>query len=336
MSVFGEGPLTPNNAFFVRYHLSDIPLSIDPSTFTLTIEGKVRKPLKLTLDELKSKFKTSELVAVAQCVGNGRGLFNPRVGGGQWGNGAMGCAIWRGAKLSDLLDAAGVEDGARQAVFDGLDRPVLDKTPDFSKALDLGRARDGALVAWSMNGEDLPMLNGYPLRLVVPGWYATYWVKHLSRITVLDHEYDGFWMKTAYRAPDNDCACVEPGSIPAKTRPVSKMNVRSFVTNLESGARLKRGDGFELKGIAFDGGSGIREVAVSVDGGASWKPAELGEDLGPFAFRPWSARIAPPRGKATILARATARSGETQPMDPRWNPTGYMRNVVERVETVFK
>jgi hypothetical protein len=167
---------------------------------------------------------------------------------------------------------------------------------------------------------------------VLPGWYATYWVKHLSRITVLDHEFDGFWMKTAYRVPDNDCACVEPGASPKTTRPVSKMNVRSLVANVEPGARLRRGQSFELKGVAFDGGSGIREVSVSFDGGASWKPAELGEDLGVYAFRTWSARISPQRGKLSILTRAVSRSGETQPVEPRWNPSGYMRNVVERIE----
>ena len=159
-----------------------------------------------------------EIVAVNQCSGNSRGFFEPRVAGGQLANGAMGNARWKGVPLRAILDKAGVQAGARQATFDGLDGPVLPATPDFVKALDIDHARDGeVMVAYAMNGEDLPFLNGYPLRLIVPGYYGTYWVKHLNRIDVIDGVYDGFWMKTAYRIPDNACACVEPGKAPAAT-----------------------------------------------------------------------------------------------------------------------
>ncbi|MBM3575762.1 MAG: oxidase, partial [Alphaproteobacteria bacterium] len=179
--VFDEDVLTPNDAFFVRYHLADIPLSIDPENFTLNIKGRVDRPMSLSLQELKSKFEPIEIVAVNQCSGNSRGFFEPRVAGGQLANGAMGNARWKGVSLRALLDRAGVQAGAKDVTFGGLDGPVLPETPDFAKALDLDHARDGeVMVAYAMNGEDLPWLNGYPLRLIVPGFYGTYWVKHLN------------------------------------------------------------------------------------------------------------------------------------------------------------
>src|SRR5213595_1315880 len=170
-SVFNDGPITPNNAFFVRYHLADVPLDIDPDKFTLEIKGKVDRPLTLSLKDIR-KIPAVELVAVNQCSGNSRGFFNPRVAGGQLGNGAMGNARWKGVPLKTVLDRAGVAAGARQVVLDGLDKPVVAATPDFTKALDIDHARDGqVMLAWAMNGADLPWLNGYPLRVVVPGYY---------------------------------------------------------------------------------------------------------------------------------------------------------------------
>jgi DMSO/TMAO reductase YedYZ molybdopterin-dependent catalytic subunit len=175
-SVFNEGAITPNDAFFVRYLLSGVPYYLDPDTYSLEIKGKVDKPIKLSLPEIK-QFDAVELVAVNQCSGNSRGFLSPRVAGGQLGNGAMGNARWKGVPLKALLDKAGVQQGARQVTFDGLDEPVSDKTPDFVKALDIDHARDGeVMLAYAMNGQDLPVLNGFPLRLVVPGYYGTYWV----------------------------------------------------------------------------------------------------------------------------------------------------------------
>ncbi|MDR3401681.1 MAG: molybdopterin-dependent oxidoreductase [Chthoniobacter sp.] len=333
-SVFNEGIITPNDAFFVRYHLANIPQSIDPATFRLTIKGQVQTPLSLSLDALRHDFENVELVAVNQCSGNSRGFFQPRVGGGQLGNGAMGNAKWRGVRLKDVLGKAGVQAGAKQVVCNGLDGPVLPQTPDFVKALDLDHALDGeVMLAFEMNGEPLPMLNGFPLRLVVPGFYGTYWVKHLSELTVVPDVLDNFWMSTAYRIPNTPGACIEPGTTTKNTVPINRFNVRSFITSHADGAKVAARQPVQIRGIAFDGGSGIREVLFSHDGGKSWQSAELGQDLGRYSFREWKSTYAPDQpGMEEWKCRAINRLGESQPMEPLWNPSGYMRNVVETVK----
>lgn len=330
--VFDEGVITPNDAFFVRYHLADIPLAVDPDTFTLEVKGKVDRPLKLSLADLKAMPQV-ELVAVNQCSGNGRGFFEPRVAGGQAGNGLMGNARWTGVSLKSVLDLAGVQPGAKQSTFNGLDEPVLEATPDFIKALEIDHARDGeVMLAYAMNGADLPMLNGYPLRLVVPGCYGTYWVKHLNEITVIDTVFDGFWMKSAYRIPANACACVEPGAKVAASTPIGRFNVRSFITNLRDGAMVKAGAPTPVRGVAFDGGYGVSDVLVSPDGGATWAGAQLGADLGKYSFREFRASVSLPAGDHVLKARAINRIGQSQPDAALWNPAGYMRNVVESVK----
>jgi sulfite dehydrogenase (cytochrome) subunit A len=333
-SVFKEGVITPNDAFFVRYHLAGIPLSIDPEAFRLEVKGLVQTPLTLSLADLHAQFEPVELVAVNQCSGNSRGFFQPRVGGGQSGNGAMGNARWKGVRLKDVLAKAGVQAGAKQVAANGLDKPVLEKTPDFVKALDLDHATDGeVMLAFEMNGEPLPMLNGFPLRLVVPGYYGTYWVKHVNELTVLAETLDNFWMSTAYRIPDTPGACVEPGTAPKSTVPIGRFNVRSFITSHADGDHVAQGRPLALKGIAFDGGSGIREVLLSSDGGRSWSETKLGDDLGRYSFREWHTQVTLPNpGPCELKCRAVNRLGETQPLEPLWNPAGYMRNVVETVK----
>jgi DMSO/TMAO reductase YedYZ molybdopterin-dependent catalytic subunit len=329
--VFREGVLTPNDAFFVRYHLSNLPSRIDPGAFRLSIGGHVGSPLSLSLVELRRDFPVEEIVAVNQCSGNSRGFFEPRIGGGQLGNGAMGNARWTGVPLKALLDRAGVREAARQVTFNGLDNPPAPSIPDYVKALDIDHARDGeVLVAFAMNGEDLPFLNGYPLRLVVPGYYGTYWIKHLNEINVVDAAFDGYWMKTAYRIPDNDCACVPAGGRPESTRPIGRLNVRSFVTSHRGNQQVPAGT-VELRGIAFSGGQGIARALVSADGGASWQAARLGEDLGRYSFREWRLGLSLQKGRRAIKVRAFAPNGDTQPLEALWQPAGYMRNVVETV-----
>lgn len=331
-TIFDENIITPNDAFFVRYHLADIPLEIDPDQYRIEIGGRVDKLLSLSLQDLKTGFDPIEFVAVNQCSGNSRGFFEPRVAGGQLGNGAMGNARWKGVPLKALLDRAGVQKGAVQVSFDGLDGPVIPDTPDFVKALELDHARDGeVMVAYGMNGQDLPWLNGFPVRLVVPGFYGTYWVKHLAKITVHEAPYDGFWMRSAYRIPNNDCICVGPGKPMEATRPIGRFNVRSFVTSLADGARVQAGLQTMLRGIAFDGGYGIADVSVSTDGGKGWTSARLGDDLGKYSFRAWTLPVMLAKGSHEIQVRALNRIGQSQPTKPLWNPAGYMRNVIETV-----
>jgi len=334
--VFNHGAITPNDAFFVRYHLANIPLSIDPDSYRLSVKGSVGSELSLSLADLKALGSPVEVVAVNQCSGNSRGFSSPRVFGAQLSNGAMGNARWVGVPLKTVLAKAGINAGAHQVVFNGLDTPVLPATSDFRKSLDIEHALHGdALLAWSMNGEDIPLLNGFPLKLIVPGYFGTYWVKHLSEIEVIEApEYtghDAFFMATAYRLPDNDCLCVAPGSAAAKTKPIAQLPVRSFITSVANGGVLPAKHGVELKGIAFDGGAGIDLVELSIDGGRSWRAARLGRDLGRYSFREWSLAVslAGQKGAATLMVRATNRSGETQPDQATWNPAGYRRHVVE-------
>jgi DMSO/TMAO reductase YedYZ molybdopterin-dependent catalytic subunit len=330
--VFNEGVITPNDAFFVRYHNAGIPTTVDADKHVIRIGGNaVGKPFDLTMADLRTGFKPVEIVAVNQCSGNSRGLFSPRVMGGQLANGAMGNARWVGVPLKQVLARAELKDSARQVTFDGLDRAVFGGG-DFVKALDMNHALDGeVMLAYRMNGADIPLLNGYPVKLVVPGYYGTYWVKHLSEIQVIDHVYQGFWMNPAYRIPDNPCACVEPGTAPAATVPIGRFNVRSFITSLADGAQVRAGQPTSVRGIAFDGGQGIREVAYSVDGGQTWREAMLGDDLGRYSFREFTFGFTPEKGKYDLRVRAWNRSGQSQPLEALWQPAGYMRNVVEKV-----
>lgn len=332
-SVFNDGIITPNDLFFVRYHNAAIPTSIDADKHVIKIGGNAAgKSFELTMAQLRTEFKPVELLAVNQCSGNSRALFNPRVTGGQLTNGAMGNARWVGVPLKDVLARAEVKNSARQVTFNGLDTGVMGGG-DFVKSLDVNHAMDGeVMLAYRMNGADIPMLNGYPVKLVVPGYYGTYWVKHLSEIEVIDHTFEGFWMKPAYRVPDNDCACVEPGTAPAATRPIGRFTVRSFITSVQDGARLTAGQPIVVRGIAFDGGQGIREVAYSTDGGQSWRGAKLGADMGRYSFREFTFGFTPEKGSYDLRVRAWNRSGQSQPMEALWQPAGYMRNVVESVK----
>ncbi len=331
--IFNEDVFTPNDAFFVRWHLANIPTSIDLQTFRLNIRGRVKQSLSFSLKDLQEQFEPIEVAAVCQCAGNSRGFSEPRVAGGQWGHGAMGNAIWKGVRLRDLLEKAAIEKDAQHIRFDGFDRPVADGTPDFLKSLSLDDATTGnVLVAYAMNGEPLPFLNGFPLRLVVPGWYATYWVKMLNDIEVLNQEDHNFWMDPAYRIPDNACGCVEPGEKAKHKIPISTMKVRSFITNMADGATIDIGTKILVKGIAFDQGYGIDQVLFSSDGGQHWKAAKLGKDYGDFSFRQWEIAVSLKPGQPYQLqSLAINRIGESQQLHPKWNPHGYLRNAVETI-----
>src|SRR5438552_7150667 len=272
---------TPNQAFFVRWHVAGVPTHVDTGVFRLQIDGHVQRSLSLSLDDLRRRFEPVSVIAIAQCSGNSRSLFEPRVAGGQWRHGAMGNALWTGVRLRDLLDAAGIRAGAIDVSFDGLDESPLASIPDVVKSLAVDHAREAdVMVAYEMNGEPLPMLNGFPLRLVVPGWYATYWIKALSRVTVLDRAFEGYWIAKAYRIPNNPEGAETPDHLAADTVPINRFTVRSVFVRPEPNEQVAMGGYYEVEGVAFDYGVGIRRVKISFVYAAPWYDASLDPELG--------------------------------------------------------
>lgn len=331
MSVFDENDFTPNDRFFVRWHYADIPTSVDVEHFRLHVTGAVRQPVSFSLQDL-IRMPRVELAAVNQCAGNSRALFDPRVPGAQWTNGAMGNARWTGVRLRDVLDRAGVAPKAVAVRMSGLDRPPGD-APWFAKSLAIDHARDGeVMIAFAMNGQQLPMLNGFPIRVVVPGWFSTYWVKALDKLEVLAEADDGYWMAKAYQIPATRDGHVVPGIVDFPKVPISVMPPRSFFTNLADGAKVKASEHFLARGIAFGGDAGVARVELSIDRGRHWHPAQLGDDHGKYSFRRWTLPIVPPPpGHYRLAVRCTNTRGETQMATPIWNPGGYQRSSIEAI-----
>jgi DMSO/TMAO reductase YedYZ molybdopterin-dependent catalytic subunit len=329
---FFREPITPNNAFFVRYHLASIP-HVDAKTWRLKVGGDAAKQsFELSLDQLRKDFHAAEVVAVCQCSGNRRGMFVPHVQGVEWGVGAMGNARWTGVRLRDVLQKAGLADNAVEIAFDGADGPAMPATPDFVKSLPVDRAMDeNTLIAFEMNGKPLPHLNGFPARLIVPGWTGTYWIKHITSVEARTKPFDGFWMKSAYRIPAG-LFTVDPFKTQEtpQNQPITDMVVNSLVTSIFDGQRVKRGQMVEVAGVAWDGGRGIRDVEVSVDDGRSWYLALLGKDYGRYSFRSFSYKFRV--GEAPIVrVRAYNTRGDTQVEKLIANPAGYHHNVIPRI-----
>jgi sulfite dehydrogenase len=334
LSYFKE-LITPNEALFVRWHITPIPTSVDLAEWRLGIGGNIEKELQLSMDDLK-KFEKVAYTAVIQCAGNGRSFFEPRVPGGQWKNGSMGNVTWGGARLKDVLNAAGLKAGSVDVSFNGLDIGTLPSVPDFVKSLPVDKAlEEDILIAYEMNGKPLSMLNGFPARLIVPGWYASYWVKALSDISVNAKAFEGFWMNTAYRIPDTACGCVPPGAKPSRTVPINRMTTRSLIITPVEGEKLKANRPVTIMGVAMSGGYAIKDVIVSTDKGRTWLQADLGKDLGKYSWiqftLPWKPAKA---GTYTLMARATNSIGESQPAEGLWNPSGYLWNKVEPLTVV--
>jgi DMSO/TMAO reductase YedYZ molybdopterin-dependent catalytic subunit len=325
-------PITPNDQFFVRYHLSDIP-EVDAQTYKIEVGGEgANGQAKLTLEDLK-KMPAFEVVAVNQCSGNRRGLFIPHVPGVEWGYGAMGCARWKGVRLRDVLDLVKLKPEAIEIAFKGADGPAYDKTPDFIKSLPVWKAVDeSTLIAYEMNGAPLPHFNGFPARLVVPGWTGTYWMKHLISITALTKAQGGFWMKPAYRIPAGKFPMVARfvSQEDATSMPITEMVVNSLITSNRDGSMVKAGK-ITVSGLAWDGGYGIRAVQISTDRGKTWSSARLGADLGRYAFRFWSFELNAKRGKNTVTANAINTIGQTQTSALIFNPAGYHNNVMQNI-----
>jgi sulfite dehydrogenase (cytochrome) subunit A len=326
---------TANDAFFVRYHLAHIP-EVDSRTWRLRAGGEsAARTQEWSLDDLKRSFERVSVAAINQCSGNRRGLFTPRVPGVQWEDGAIGNAIWTGVRLRDVLQKVGIARNALEVVFDGADTALLPGTPDFVKSLPIERALDeNTLIAFEMNDRPLPHWNGAPARLVVPGWTATYWIKHLTDIRIVPTAFDGFWMKTGYRVPTN----AFPGARFASqersdTTPITEILVNSLVTSHSPNERLTRGRRTELSGWAWDNGAGIATVDVSQDGGRTWQAATLDRDLGRFAWRGFRWRLDTSRaGPLAISVRAASRSGARQAEKLTPNPAGYHHNIIRTLQ----
>lgn len=329
MAVFREGTITPNAQHFVRWNWA-MPTEVKAGAHRVAVGGAVGKPVSLTLDQIAAAGESVSVVAVNQCAGNGRGLSQPRVTGTQWGNGAMACAKWTGVRLRDVLALTGaLPPQARRVRFAGLDVPLTDGAPQFIKSLPIDIAlRDDVLVAWAMNEEPLSILHGFPLRIVVPGWFSTYWVKMLSTIEVLTGEDESHYMAETYRFP---AAPVAPGDKDFPTVPITAMPPRSFITSHANGDTVALGEPVTLEGFAFGGDCGVERVDLV---GKGWEiPCELGpEEHGPYAFRRWRLTLPQVAGDlAEIGVRAANTKGAVQPDALVWNPSGYARNVIERI-----
>jgi DMSO/TMAO reductase YedYZ molybdopterin-dependent catalytic subunit len=327
--------ITPNDQFFVRWHMPEIPTHIDLNTFRLKVNGAVEHELSYSVDDLKRNFEPVEVTSVLQCGGNGRSAFSPTAGGIQWGNGAIGCAKWKGVRLREILRRAGLDKDAAWVGFNGSDNASYYETPNFIREMHIDELDDHVIVAYEMNGEELPYLNGFPLRLVIPGHYSDSWVKMLSNLTVTTEYQKLFFMDIAYRVPDNDCECETPDNKFKKTRPITEMNVKSIIGYPTNNALIYHNSHVTVRGVAFDEGVGIRAVVISTDNGKTWKEAQLDDGkAGRYAFREFRFTFKPTKyGKQRIMARAINRAGKQQPLaqDIKWNHGGYKYNGVDEV-----
>ncbi|MBA1433033.1 MAG: molybdopterin-dependent oxidoreductase [Epsilonproteobacteria bacterium] len=326
--------ITPNEKFFVRWHMPVIPTATNLDTYYIHVHGEVKKRLYITIDMLKNDYESIEVTVAMQCGGNSRSAFHPTTSGIQWGSGAMACATFKGPRLKDVLKSAGLTEDATWVNLNGNDKAVMTKIENFKRELKIDEISDDTIIAYEMNGKELPFLNGYPVRLIIPGFYADSWVKMLSDIYVTKEYKKHFFMDVAYRIPDNDCECEEPNGLAKKTKPLETMNVKSFIGYPSNGAKVKQKAPLRIKGIAFDAGSGIKTVEISLDGGKTWESATLDKELSAYAFRFFTYNVKPMhKGVMTIMARATNNKGEQQPFakDIKWNHGGYKYNGIDSV-----
>jgi sulfoxide reductase catalytic subunit YedY len=326
--------ITPNDEFFVRWHMPKIPTHTYISTYRINIHGHVQNSLSLSIEDLKTKYEQVEISAVMQCGGNSRSAFTPTTTGIQWGSGAMGCALWKGVRLKDILKSARLKDGASWIGLNGDDKAILNAMPSFARELEIDEIKDDVIIAYEMNGEDLPFLNGYPVRLVIPGYYSDSWVKMLSNIRVSKEYKKIFFMDSAYRIADNQSESETPNNLAKKTKPITTMNVKSYIGYPTSKTKITKASNVLAKGVAFDSGHGIKEVLISVNGGKTWEVSELERELSPFAFRVFKFAFRPMQtGKLTIMAKAINNLGEEQPFakDIQWNRGGYKYNGIDSV-----
>jgi len=312
--------ITPNDVFFVRSHFTQT--RVDPDTWTLTVDGEVSRPIRLTLADLQ-RLPRVDATCVLQCAGNGRALFRPTVPGVQWQYGAVGNARWSGARVKDVLERAGLKASARHLHTFGSDTPPQ-QVPPFHRSLEIEKVLQDGIIAYEMNGEPLSQDHGAPARLVVPGWAGDHWMKWLRQISPSAAQQTGFYMDTAYRYP------LRPGNPgqafkPEEMRPVTELFVKSNITSAPPRARV--GAPLIVRGVALSGAPDIARVEITEDAGLTWRPADLDRQHDPYAWRLWSYRWKPPSaGSHRLTVRATDSRGSVQPKEPVWNQSGYLYN----------
>ena len=316
--------ITPVEHFFVRSHTMIPPVKL--TEWKLEIAGLAKTPLSLTLADLR-KLPRAEMVSVLECAGNGRAFYQPTVAGAQWRFGSVGNARWTGVRLKDILDKSGVKPGVTQLLLTGADEP-LGSMPKFQRTVEIAKAmHPDTLLAWEMNGKPLTPEHGFPLRVIAPGWAGDSWVKWLTRIELLDHDFDGFWMKTAYRHPAKHVA---PGTAvdPKDLVPVTDLNVKSIIAHPGDWAVPGM---VTVQGVAWSNASPVTKVDISTDNGKNWLPAKLTGTPSKYGFRKWSFAWKASAGQYILLSRATNAAGQTQPIEPEWNPSGYLNNASQPI-----
>jgi sulfane dehydrogenase subunit SoxC len=323
--------ITPVGLHYLLTHF-DIPY-VDESTWTLEIGGLVERPVALTLDDIKKRPVASAAVTL-ECAGNGRAFYAPRAISQPWLQEAVGTAEWTGTPLTPILAAAGISEGAAEVVFTGLDRGIQgDVEQLYERSLPLTEAqREEILLAYAVNGQPLPPQHGFPLRLIVPGWYGMTHVKWLKAITVVAEPFRGWQQDVAYRLRASED---EQGEPVTRILPRALMIPPGFPDFLSRTRYVDAGT-VPLEGRAWSGWAPIERVEVSVDGGESWREASLAEPLGAFAWRGWSYEWEAEPGEYELSCRATDGAGNVQPAFAEWNYDGFCNNGVQRVRAVVR
>ena len=325
--------ITPSDRMFVRNNL--LTPSIDPTRHRISIKGLVEKELEFSLEDFKASFAPLTIQGMLECAGSGRSNYKPAASGTPWlGTGGMGCPVWTGARLRDVLNIAGVKPGALHVAGQGGDFGALATVAPVIRSIPLTKAMEArTLVAWEMNGRPLPTVHGFPLRLVVPGWVGSASTKWLHTLTVLDAPFKGTYMDSSYRMPRTP---VQPGEkMPADTVSAEAWPIKSMITYPAPNARLRLGEQVLVSGRAWIGEGDVSRVDVSTDNGRSWTSARLSAREDKYAWRKFTFPFLPDApGPQTFIARAWDTRGNAQPEVPAWNPLGYFWNGWHKVEVV--
>jgi DMSO/TMAO reductase YedYZ molybdopterin-dependent catalytic subunit len=328
LHLLDGGWITGNDIHYVRTHL--LTPKVDLTSWNLAVEGEVDRPLKLRMNDIRT-FSEAIRTVTLECSGNGRVYSDPPVPGLQWEKGAVGTARWTGVPVREVLNKAGLKISAKHIIMNGADEPLA-SAPDFVRSIPVEKAmHPDTILAYQMNGEDIPLEHGFPVRLIVPGWEAAASTKWIVSLRVSETEGDGFFFKTAYRIPNRPVA---PGTAvdPNDMVPYTVLDVKSIFTFPLEGATVRTGSSIELRGFAWAGEADITRVDVSTDYGRTWTAASLDPDKEKYAWRrfrhTWKTNR---RGSFVVMSRATDSQGRTQPLVPSWNPAGYMYNVIDRV-----